>query len=763
MLVLALAFLAGVLLPQPFPELPPAWLILTVLTLMPFLFRWGYWRISAFLLGFIWAIWVGQSELAKRLPERLAGNDISLSGTVVSLPEIDKKHVRFNFKVSPAVADVPESIRLTWYHPDQAIKAGQRWRFTVRLKPPHGNLNPGGFDYERWLFANGIGATGYIRQTTLLAPPQPFTALAWRQTIADKIDGLSLAPVQLAMIRALTIGDGSGITAAQWEVFRKTGTTHLMVISGSHVALIAGFAFLLMLKLWARMPFHFLSPPQAASLAGILAALAYAALTGFGIPAQRAVVMLAVSMLALLRQRQLPVFHALGFALLAVLIVDPLAVLSPGFWLSFASVTLIVYAVTARLKAPGWLFAMVKVNTYTALGLAPLLLCFFQQVSLIAPLANLIAVPFIGFIIVPAGLLAVGVLLISPDAAFPIFWILQISLQGIWRLLAWLADVPHAVFTQLQPSWAALVLAVCGVVILLAPRGMPTRWLGAVLLAPLLITRHQPLATGEAKLTLLDVGQGLSVVIETAGHVLVYDTGAKFSEHSDAGQSIAIPYLRSQGYERISLLMVSHGDNDHIGGAESILAGMGADRILTSVPEMLDNFKPERCAAGQSWEWDGVRFNVLSPKPGHFLSDNDNSCVLQVKSSDSTFLLTGDIESEAENQLVQNFGGRLRADVLVAPHHGSRTSSTPPFLAAITPRVILVPAGYHNAFGHPHPDILERYRERQIPWRVSFEQGAITVNPGATGFNIQSWRNSQGHYWNYRLLENKDCFFWNDC
>ena len=679
MLPLALSFLAGILTVQQLSVLPELeWLLLTVAGAAIMAWR-RCWPAAAVLAGFAWAVACAGLRLNERLPDNLAGQDIIVQGYIADLPEIEVQHSRFNFRVTSSVPGTPRLLRLTWHHPGQTVKAGQNWRFTVRLKPPHGNLNPGGFDYERWLFLEGIGATGYIRHASLLPAETPPLFLSWRQTIADRIDGLPLDPDSLGMIKALTIGEGNSLTPRQWDVFRKTGTTHLMVISGSHVALIAGLVYLLVAKLWARMHFHSCSPPQAGALAAIAGALLYAALTGFAVPAQRAVLMLSVGMAAVIRQRHLRPFHTLAAALFCVLFIDPLIVLSAGFWLSFLAVALIIYALAGRLAKPGFTRASIKINWYTSLGLAPLLLYFFQQVSLIAPLANLIAVPVISFIIVPLSLLAAILLLIAPDAGELLFAGVDFCLQGLWRLLTGLADLPVSALTWMQPGNWVLAFALLGVILLLAPKGMPSRWLGMVLLLPLFSTQAPDIPRGAFKLALLDVGQGLSAVVQTASRVLVYDTGGKFSETSNAGLSIIIPFLRSQGIGKVDSLVISHGDNDHIGGSASLMAQYPTDRLLTSVPQLLTAYRALLCRAGQSWVWDEVKFSMLSPKPGVLHSENDNSCVLHITSPHGKALLTGDIEAEAESQLVEALGEGLQADILVAPHHGSNTSSTPAF------------------------------------------------------------------------------------
>ncbi|MEI7995565.1 MAG: DNA internalization-related competence protein ComEC/Rec2 [Methylococcaceae bacterium] len=642
---------------------------------------------------------------------------------------------------------------ISWYFPDQPIKAGQHWSFTVKLKRPHGSLNPGGFDYERWLFTQGVGAVGYVRTSpkpVLLGRDSAWINIAvWRQSISDRLSVLLSDRPSLSLIKALTIGDGNEITQNQWDVFRKTGTIHLVVISGSHVGLIAGLVYFLALKAWALTGFLGWSPQRVAAVAAMLVAVFYAGLAGFSVPTQRAVIMLAIVMLAIILQRNARPFNTLAVALFAVLAFDPLAVLSVGFWLSFLAVGLIVYVIAGRLGKSGYFSEVIKINWATSVGLSPLLLFFFQQVSLISPLANFIAVPVISLVAVPLSLLGVLVMFGSQLLASKLFIVVGIALQGLWWLLVRLAELPLATINHTQPSIWALVFAIPGVLLLLAPRGTPARWLSMVMFLPLVFTTSDKPKSGSINMTLLDVGQGLSVVVQTANHWLVYDTGAKFSAESDMGQSVVLPFLRRQGASKIDKLIISHGDNDHSGGTESVMRGIPTEQVLTSAPRLLSAYLPVMCAAGQSWTWDNVRFTVLSPKNA-FVSENDNSCVLKIQSQQGAVLLTSDIEASAENWLTETYGNNLKADVLIAPHHGSKTSSTIGFLQAVQPEYVLIPSGYRSQFGHPHKEVLERYEQIKAKWLNSADSGAILISVKDGSWIPQTTRDRDSKYWNVK-------------
>jgi competence protein ComEC len=754
MLVAALSFLAGLLLVQQLPVLPDSvWLILGVLIALFFAVL-RCWRGLFFVAGVVWALAFAMASLADRLPEPLQGQEMRVEGIIDNLPEQDEKRSRFDFVITHSEQNLPVRVRLSWYYPKHELKAGQHWAFTVKLKRPHGTLNPGGFDYERWLFTEGIGATGYVRDhpapVFLAQDPSWRSVAVWRQDLTDQLSRLLPGRPNLALIKALIIGDDNDITQAQWEVFRKTGTIHLIVISGTHIGLIAGLVYFVVLRLWAWTGVLAWSPQRVAAMLAMWAAFFYATLAGFSVPTQRAVIMLTIVMAAIIWQRNTRPFNTLAAAMLGVLLLDPLAVLASGFWLSFLAVAVIIYAVEGRLGKQGYFYSALKINWATTVALSPLLLFCFQQVSLIAPLANLIAVPVISILAVPLLLLAVIIMFIVPAAAIQLFLLVDTILQGLWWFLSFFADMPLAVMTHAQPSIWALLFAIPGILIVLAPAGIPGRWLGLVMFLPMIFTAQSKPQVGSVRMTLLDVGQGLSAVVQTANHWLVYDAGVRFSAQSDIGKTVLLPFLHAQGVKQIDRLIISHGDNDHIGGAESLLHAMNVGQVMTSVPEQLSDYRPIRCVAGQSWLWDDVKFIVLAPKIQGFVTENDNSCVLQIQAQQGALLLTGDIEATAESWLVETYGGQLKANVLISPHHGSKTSSSPVFLRAVQPDLVLIPAGYGNQFGFPHPIVVSRYQDLNAQWLNTADSGAIDIQEKDNAWIVQSWRGMAAKYWNDR-------------
>ncbi|MDX9767228.1 MAG: DNA internalization-related competence protein ComEC/Rec2, partial [Ectothiorhodospiraceae bacterium] len=522
---------------------------------------------------------------------------------------------------------------------------------------------------------------------------------------------------------------------------------HLMAISGLHVGLVAGLAGLLALRLWrlsARLCL-WLAAPRAAALAGLAAGFVYALLAGFAIPTQRALVMLTVVAAALAWGRIGTPSRTLALALLAVLLLDPLSVLSPGFWLSFAAVAVILYALTGR--RAGHPLAWLRIQVVIAIGLLPLTVWFFQFGAVVSPLANLIAVPWVGFVVVPSTLLGAALAPWMPAVAGLPLWLADAALDLLWPVLEWLAALPGGQWLPPAPPFVWLLLALAGGALLLAPRGWPARWLGAVLLLPMLTWQPPAPAEGDFRFTLLEVGQGLAAVIETRRHLLVYDTGPRFSDRFDAGEAAIHPYLVHRGRRRVDRLILSHGDDDHAGGAASLLARVPVGEVLGDTGDRDDLPSPRPCKAGEAWRWDGVDFELLHPPRG-WRGDNEASCVLRVAAAGGSLLLTGDIERLAEAAMLRERREALAAEVMLIPHHGALTSSTPAFIDAVRPRLAVVSSGYGNRFGHPRPEILALYRERDIPVLDTAREGAITLRFEVDGLAIEpGYRHAVRRYW----------------
>jgi len=725
---------------------------------------------GVFLLGFAWAGLCAQQRLADALAPELEGQDVALVGVVAAMPQHFENGWRFPFHVEQGPVGVPRLISLAWYQslqlddegqptPQPEIHAAERWRFTVRLKRPHGNVNPHGFDYEAWLLEQGIRATGYVRPRAGYQRLTAFVATPLngmerlREHVRQRFETVLGDDPATGILVALAVGDQRGIPQAQWQDFARTGLTHLFSVSGLHITLVSGLIYGLTALLWRRSPrlTQRIPAPQAAALAGLLTAWGYALLAGFAVPAQRTFYMLAVVAAALMARRTLASHQVLALALGVVLVLDPWAVLAAGFWLSFAAVALLFYIGSARVGQErglgGFLAGWGRAQWAMTAGMVPLLLALFQQFSLASPLANGFAIPLVSFVITPLALLAMvpGFGFLLPPAA----WLTD----GLLQACHWLALAPWAVWQQgAPPSWA-LVFALPGVVWLLAPRGFPARWVGAVLCLPLFLVPPQRPGADEAKVVLLDVGQGLAVHVQTAHHDLLFDTGPLFSLEANSGNRIIVPYLRAAGVGHLHGLVVSHADKDHSGGEASVVEMLPTDWMLHALPshhELLSLPVTHRpCVDGQQWEWDGVRFAVLHPLPERHAAptrkSNDMSCVLKVETAGASVLIAADIEARSEGELLQRHRAELPADVLVVPHHGSRTSSSPDFVAAVQPRLALFAVGYRNRFGHPKEEVVARY-DQSVLGR-SDDHGALTVSLEEGGLKWFSERERQPRYW----------------
>jgi competence protein ComEC len=777
MRIAILAFAAGIawLQWQPsLPTLPVLGVLAAAGLLLLAAIRLPRWRVvapaGAFLLGIAWAGWLADQRLADALPAALEGRDIEVVGVVAGLPQRFDNGLRFDFDVEEAPAALPARVSLAWYrgfrreedddaHAVPELRAGERWRLKVRLKRPHGNLNPHGFDYEAWLFERRLRATGYVRPADVNGRLDDFVARPGyavervRENIRRRFDRVLGDPQQGGttyggVLTALAIGDQRAIDADLWRVFARTGTTHLMSISGLHVTMVAGLAWWLASWLWrrsARLPLH-LPAQKAAAAAGFLAALLYCLLAGFAVPAQRTLYMLGVVALALWSGRTVGGSRVLALALLLVLLLDPWAVLAAGFWLSFGAVGLLFYIGGGRLAGGHWLATWLRAQWAITLGMIPALLALFQQFSLASPIANAVAIPIVSLVVAPLAL--IGTLPLTD----PLLWLSHAILAMLMALLQWLAASGWAVWQQhAPPAWAALVGA-GGTAWLLLPRGFPARWLGLVALLPLFLVPPERPPPGEARVVTLDVGQGLAVHVQTAGHDLLFDAGPAFSADANSGNRIIVPYLRAAGVRRLDGMIVSHADRDHSGGVLSVTEELPVGWLLTSVPDDHEisalPLPHRRCMDGANWEWDGVRFELLHPEANDYdriRRSNDLSCVLKVTAAGRSLLLTSDIEARSESALAARHRGRLAADVLLVPHHGSRTSSTPEFVAAVGAKEVIFPVGYRNRFGHPKAEVVARY-DGARQWR-SDRDGALSVRLAASGATIVAERGERRRYW----------------
>ncbi len=761
--------------------------------------------LSGALAGWLWASVVALWFLSSSLAPELEDQDVVVIGLVSSLPARQANGQRFEFKIERIIAgaetgtvsNIPDKVLLNWYKPaayglntsaDSAMTPllpGERWQLTLRLRRPHGLANPHGFDYEVWLLGQGLRATGTVRSDrTSTFKNQRLTAfVVTPATLVERVRGWLRDRIMHALpdqpyapvLVALVIGEQHGMSQEDWTIFARTGIGHLISISGLHITMIAGLAAKLFFYLWrhsfftrAQLPLR-LPAQKAAALAGAGSALVYVALAGFGVPAQRTLIMLSIVALAMWFDRISRVSSVLGLALLAVLLLDPWAVLWPGFCLSFVAVGIIFYASAGRrtesMTALPWrqkiraeLISASHTQYVVTVGLVPLTVLLFSQVSLVSPFANAIAIPLISFVVTPCALL--GSVFPAPLSQ----WILGFAhacLHELVTFLSWLSRFSWAVWSAPRPTLLMFLCASAGTLWCLAPRGWPLRWLGLLAWLPLCLNGSSYPLPGEFRVTALDIGQGSALLVETARHRLLYDTGPRYTSGSDAGGRVIVPYLKARGIHHLDSLVVSHADSDHSGGVLSLLKEMRISRVISSIPEQhpvvqaaMAQSLHSGCIAGQSWEWDGIQFAMLHPPESYYAdskeSPNARSCTLKISRGEQSLLLTGDIEARQERQLLKAVPDQLRATVLVAPHHGSGTSSTEAFLQAVQPQWALFQFGYRNRYRHPKPVVWQRYADLGIKRLRNDTGGALTVHFGDT-IRVEEYRETHARYWHAPL------------
>jgi competence protein ComEC len=760
-----IAFLIGVLILQKFSFLPAiCWcgiIVSTALLLRIFLKNhWQFLRLPiACALGFSWCLWYAHTINHWALPEDWQGKTLLVTGTIVSIPNVSATGTGFLFSVRNIRFENKfftdkSLIKLSWRTNPVTMHVGDQWQFYVHLKKTYGTLNPGGFDYEAYAYQAGIRANGYIldkENNRLLASHWYYHPVdRIRESLGNKITTNLPLTETSPWITALIIGERHDIDQKDWQVLRSTGTNHLMAIAGLHIGLMSALAHFIVAAIWRRIPQlpEKIPAVHAGATAALLMALLYSSLAGFSIPTQRACLMLMFFLLGLLLRKKMGAWYAWCSALLCVLLINPLTVLTESFCLSFGSVALIIYGVSGRLAPSGLWWKFGRIQWVIALGLIPLGVALFQQCSLISFAANSVAIPCVGFVVVPLCLLGSFLFIFSTHAATFVLTLADKILTELWKILTWFAHLPDLVWFQTIPHTWMIVAALIGMIFLLVPVGFPGRYWGAIWLLPMILYKPPHPQSGDVWLTLLDIGQGLSAVVQTETHTLVFDTGPRLSSSFDMGDSVVVPFLHSIHTKKLDLLIISHKDNDHIGGAQAVISQIPVLAIKTSVPELLPH--AEYCLQGQEWNWDSVNFKFLYPTIDTLHKNNDSSCVLRITSGKHRILLTGDIEKFAEKELVANLENDLPADILIAPHHGSKTSALKSFVRQVKPQYVLFATGYRNRYHFPNPSVVATYKE----------MGCNTLNTPITGaitFHLQPdedipypsfYRYTHKFYWN---------------
>ena len=771
MLRLGMAWLAGVCLaflvlpPPPDPTLFTALLAAAALCLWAMRGR----LIIVVLLGAAVALSLAELRLQQRMPDSAGRVDRIVTGVIDDFPRGGAGTCRFRVRVGDIADPGPrlERVLVTWYECYEPPRAGETWRFKLRVRAPRGLYNPGGFDFEQWAFRENLSATGYVRDE--LAPQRRAGCeagprlLCARAALVERLRGWLDRNPGLPYVVALTTGARHLLADEDWEALRRTGTAHLFAISGLHVGVVAWFAWLLGSGLGrlARRLSGGIQPRYAAAGISFLAALSYAALAGFAVSTLRSLAMI-TAVLVFTRMRRYGGFGAaLGAALLVVLVPDPFAVLSPGFWLSFGAVALLAISVLGLREpvsgsgrqgisaASSRVRRLVVAQWRISLGLAPLVLLFFGEVSLIGAAINLLAIPLFSLLIVPGLLAALLLTVMWPAGGVFLLHNGANLLAQVMSILSQLSAFDLAAWAAPDFGFLPIVLAGAGIVWLLAPRPAPARWAAPLLLLPAVLGLDRSPDQAELAVTVLDVGQGLAVLMQAPEYNLLYDAGPGYSS-SDAGDSVVIPALASLGVRRLDAVVISHGDNDHAGGAASVLKAHPDAELIAPAQYDLPAKRYRRCVAGMEWAAGEVSFRVLNPQPEGGNRGNNDSCVVVVEAPGARILLPGDLESSGERRVVEN-GLAGPFDLVLSPHHGSASSSSPRFVQALRPRLVAHSTGFFNRWGFPRDTVVARWaREGAGQWDTG-ASGALRFesrNGGSLELATE-WRRDRARLWTY--------------
>lgn len=746
-----IAFSAGVSLCALLPTLPrhELWII-------PFLLLWlrqcstaAHWRALllytlAFSIGLAYSSWRAEQRLADELSPPLHLKEKTLIATVRGLSPAPEQRFPFVLEVErtidtenthvPSLLYVLDPLKRDW-------PPGSRWQLPVRLFARRGTANPYGYDVERWMWASGILARGHAGRDRLHlndATDAHARLDQLRHSLVQRARQVLGTTREAGLIMALTVGVQNHLTPEDWALFSRTGLNHLVAISGLHIGIIAGLVALCAKYCLRYLAIPYISPRITIALVTVLSATAYSLLAGFSIPTRRALFMIVIAAFMQLRRHAFTAYQTLWTALALVLLIDPFAVLAPGLWLSFGLVaTLLAVTVGRRQALKGWRVAITTQIATSIVLLVPLAL-FFGTYPLASPIANMLAIPYVSLVVTPLSLM--GMLLPLDSLLHLAAW----SARGFLLALDLFRTFPVWFFSA--PHWIISLVAVLGTLWLIMPRGFPTRLHGILCLTPFLVY-SPPLPTyGNFRLIVFDVGQGLSLLIQTAHHVLLYDTGAL------AAERVVLPHLYGNGIKYLDKLVLSHHDRDHDGAAPDIVRALPVTTVLAGQAEtwVSHSLPAQQCQPGIQWLWDGVHFEVLSPdKPHPHTPKNAQSCVIRVQGYHQSVLLTGDIPAAIEHTLVTAQGKRLNSTLLIAPHHGSKTSSSDRFLDAVAPQWVAISAGYHNRYGHPHHDVVARYQKRGFSVLRTDLEGAITLDMDSR-VTVTRFREQFARYWRPR-------------
>ena len=757
MIYLTVAFLTGILIQLSLPTLiDPLWLI-ALLSASIFLvkktFLW-FIIVVGVLVGVLLVSLTGNRLLNNLLPSHLENQILVVQGKVISPPVVTKTKTSFDFYIENIVKQpaFQAKVKLSWYSRMQAVpvlKAGDTYQLQVKLKRPNGFHNVNGFDYQTWLFAQGYAATGYVRKsaknTLKSSTPCLFSIACLRNGLYKKSNVFFKDSPYKGIYQALVLGIKNNIPIELRKTMVDTGTIHLLAISGLHIGIVALLFFSLGQFIWSHNNFvqNLTIKPSFALLLAFVAALFYALMAGFSLPTQRALLMFSAGLICHFLYRHNALWNSYWLALFLVLLFAPLSPLSAGFWLSFGAVAIIFMVLDfTKNKQYSILVITLLVQLALVIGLLPVLLVSFHVASLNSFVANLFAVPIASFIIIPLSFLMLVVSMVFEPLASVLLWMLDIVLDAYFYFL-------NAVNTLLPYKWLSNVdysiiqIALLAIALFILYKIHRYLVLAVIMIVPLVLYTLQP-NVPKLKVHIFDVGQGLAILVSTSKHHLLYDTGVAYSEKFTAVKQIIVPYLKRHGIEGLDKLVLSHSDNDHIGDYQSLLKQIKVAKVETGQPDFFKE-KFDQCHTEKPWLWDTVFFEYLTA-PIATKKDNDFSCVLKI-TSNKRILITGDIEKSQELALVKKYKQHLKADVLIVPHHGSKTSSSNSFLNYVKPIIALSSNSYLNRFNHPHIKVVNRYAKRAIRFNTTDKQGAITLLVNKQGVDVQTAKQSHFNKW----------------
>ena len=756
MIRLALSFLLGVLIFQTSRTLPPNYIAvgIPIVAILYLYFPRGRY-VYCVLLGFLWSFLFASARLLPALDPLLEGQDLRITGKVVEVKKTSPNISRFVLRINNApdselVGRLPKKVILSWYYPVQEVTAQQHCKLQIRLKRHWRFANPGSIDHEKLMFLKGIGARGYVREGQC----QELGSIIKKRLRASLIDNFEREAGKykhVGLMQALSFGVRDDIQQSQWQIMRATGTSHLLAISGLHLSAIFLVVFFTVTTLAKRSASlcTYIPAQCVGAVFAMVATVFYAYLAGFSVPTQRALIMVLVATGAIILRKPVVQFPLLATALFAVLLWNPLAVLSASFWMSFLAV-LFIFIILKSSSGLSKFTKLIRIQFFLAAALFPISMWFFSQGSLIAPIVNLLAVPYVSFLLLPILLLGQLLLLAGINVSHYLFVATDYLFEGLHWWLQFCAHMPFAT-VQFHPTIFGVILFELGLLLFIQPRGLHVRLLSLIFVAALFLIRDDALTKEQLRVTMLDVGQGTAVVVETKNHTLVYDAGPKYASGFNTGAAVVLPFLKTRNIKQVDQLVVSHNDNDHAGGVQDLLAAEVVENLMISNEKNKYSANAiDYCRQGDQWTWDGVKFHILHP-PNHWQSSpNNRSCVVQITHSAGTILLAGDIEEIVERRLIAQYGDKLRSLLLLVPHHGSSSSSSRRFLARVRPQTAVFSVGYRNRYGFPHAKITARYQSIGAELVDTIREGAVTfIFDSRQGMHREvGYRPSSRRYWN---------------